>query len=294
MSEIRLAEFQGDTIVVHFGGPPTIDAYTFAEVLIGFADTARAISSSIDPGQEIEIVLVADGSGSYRAVIKRIKKGYGGILSGAAGAVFWGVVANVVYDATLKNDPPPQITINTNEVIVQHGPHTVIIPRTVHDAAENAKKSPAVKRGLKKTFEPLQADKNVTDFGLTRRVDDPEPLIKIPRADFPLVASQIGLVEEEPTERTKTEKARLVILKAWLNHAKRKWSFEWNGVPLSAPIVDKQFLDQLDRREHLLGAGDALDVEITFRQTFDKNLRVYVNDPNSFVVIKVIKPVPKG
>jgi hypothetical protein len=222
MGEIRLSEFQGDTIVVHFGGPPTIDAYTFAEALIGFADTARAISGSIDPGQDVEIVLVADASGSYRAVIRRVKKGYGGILSGAAGAVFWGVVANVVYDATLKSDPPPQITVNTNEVIVKHGPHTVIIPRTVHDASENAKKSPAVQRGLKKTFEPLQADKKVTDFGLTRQVDDPEPLIKIPRADFPLVVSQIALMEEQPTERTKTERARLVILKAWLNQAKSR------------------------------------------------------------------------
>jgi hypothetical protein len=87
---------------------------------------------------------------------------------------------------------------------------------------------------------------------------------------------------------------RIVILKAWLNHAKRKWSFEWNGVPISAPIGDKDFLDQLDRREHLLGAGDALDVEITYKQALDKKLGVYVNDPNSFVVARVIKPVPRS
>ena len=86
----------------------------------------------------------------------------------------------------------------------------------------------------------------------------------------------------------------MVILKAWLNHAKRKWLFEWNGVPISAPIADRDFLDRLDRREHLFGAGDALDVEITFKQNYDKNLGVYVNDTNSFVVTKVIQVVPKG
>ena len=48
---VRLDEFQDDTIVLHFGGSAgSIDAYTLAEALIGFADTARAISATIEPG----------------------------------------------------------------------------------------------------------------------------------------------------------------------------------------------------------------------------------------------------
>jgi hypothetical protein len=101
-------------------------------------------------------------------------------------------------------------------------------------------------------------------------------------------------LEETPTGRVRKESARLVILKAWLNHAKRKWSFEWNGVPISAPIAGTDFLDRLDRREHLLGAGDALDVEITFKQNFDPALGVYVTEPNSYLVTRVIRPVPRS
>ena len=37
---------------------------------------------------------------------------------------------------------------------------------------------------------------------------------------------------------------------------------EWHAC--SAPIADRDFLDRLERREILLGAGDALDAEITF------------------------------
>jgi hypothetical protein len=67
MAVIRLAGLGGDTVVVHFGGSVrTIDAYTFARSLIGFADTARAISHTIDPGQDIEILLEAYGPGSFR------------------------------------------------------------------------------------------------------------------------------------------------------------------------------------------------------------------------------------
>jgi hypothetical protein len=296
MATVRLDAFSEDTIVLHFGGPEgTIDAYTLANALIGFADTAYAVNATIDPGQEIEIIVEATGPGSYRTVIRKLKKGFtGGVLSGIAGTILWNVVSNVIYDATLKGaDPKPQIIVNTNEVIIKHGNDTIIVPRNVHDAAENAKKNPAVQKGLKKTFESLEADPHVTNFGITGSISDPHPLITIPRSDFPLVVTPIVDIEEQPQERTRKERARLVILKAWLNHAKRKWSFEWNGVPLSAPISDKDFLDQLDRREHLLGSGDALDVELTYKQIFEPTLSVYVNDPNSFIVTRVIRPVPR-
>jgi hypothetical protein len=297
MAVIRLDEFHEETIVLHFGGPEgTIDAYTLANALIGFADTAYAINATIDPGQEIEIIVEGTGPGSYRTVIRKLKKGFtGGVLSGIAGTILWNVVSNVIYDATLKGaDPKPQITINTTEVIIKHGNDTIIVPRTVHDATENVKKNPAVQKGLRKTFEALEADPHISEFGITNSIGDRRPLLAIPRADFPLVVTPIVDIEEQPQERSRKERARLVILKAWLNHAKRKWSFEWNGVPISAPIADKDFLDQLDRREHLLGSGDALDAELTYKQTLEAELGVYVNDPNSFVVTRVIRSVPRA
>jgi hypothetical protein len=294
MAIIRLGDFQDDTIVLHFGGSSqSIDAYTFAEALTGFADTALAVSATIDPGTQIEILVEATGPGSYRTQIRRIKKDYGGLLA-VGGTVFWGVVSNVVYDATLKTDPKPEITVNSDEVIIKHGNDTIIVPRKVHEATEHVKKNPAVQRGLSKTFAALDADENVADFGITGSLKDPEPLIRIPRAEFPKVITFDVPTEEQPKERIVKERARVVVLKAWLNHAKRKWSFEWNGVPISAPIADTEFLNKLDRREILFGSGDALDVEITFKQNYDSALGIFVNDPNSFVITRVIRPVPRG
>jgi hypothetical protein len=128
----------------------------------------------------------------------------------------------------------------------------------LRDRPQNAKKNPDVQHGIKRTFVPLQTNPNVTEFGLTARMDDSVPLVRIPRTAFPTI-TEAQIVSETPQqERIRKEIARLVILKAWLNHAKRKWSFEWNGIPISAPII------------------------------------VYVNDPNSFVILKVIRPIPKG
>ncbi len=296
MAIVRLDAFSEDTIVVHFGGVAgSIDAYTLANAIIGFADTAYAVNATLDPGHDIEIIIEATGPGSYRTVIRRVKKNYKGILSGIAATIFWSVVSNAIYDATLKRaDLPPKIIVNTNEVIIKHGNDTIIVPRNVHDATENVKKNPAVQKGIKKTFDALASDPNVSDFGITSSIGDHQPLIRIPRAEFPNEAIIFSEVQVQPKEREVKQRARLLILKAWLNHAKRKWSFEWNGVPISAPIVDASFLNRLDRREHLLGAGDALDVDITYRQIFDDELGVYINDQNSFVVARVVRPVPRS
>ena len=90
MAIIRLGDFQDDTIVLHFGGSSgSIDAYTLADALTGFADTVLAVSATIDPGTEIEILVEATGPGSYRTKIRRIKKDYGGLLV-IGGTVFWG------------------------------------------------------------------------------------------------------------------------------------------------------------------------------------------------------------
>src|SRR5262245_32382539 len=135
---ISLHELRGDTIVVHFGGEAgTIDAYTFAGALIGLTQTAYAISSTVDPGHEIEIRLEATGPGSFRARLRRVKKQYGVVFTRGIENVFWGIVAAVIYDAVIKHDVPPKIIVNTNEVIVETGGRIIVVPREVHEATQN-------------------------------------------------------------------------------------------------------------------------------------------------------------
>lgn len=74
VATVSFDSFFEDTIVVHFGGETeSIDAYTFAEALIGFANTAYAVSSTIDPGQEIEILIEATGAGSWPSQAMRVE-----------------------------------------------------------------------------------------------------------------------------------------------------------------------------------------------------------------------------
>jgi hypothetical protein len=198
-------------------------------------------------------------------------------------------MAAVIYETAVNKDV--NVTVNTNEVIIVQGRDRIIVPRNVYDAAQNAKQGDDVRKALRRTFQPLEVNSNISEFGLTNRLTDIQPLVRLPREAFHTIVSRVAVIEETETERIRTDDSRLVIIKAWLNHAKRKWQFEWNGVPVRAPIADQNFLDQIERGEHLLGAGYALDVEITFRQRFDRKLNIFVTDPKSFVVAKVHKVV---
>ncbi|MBL0901382.1 MAG: hypothetical protein IBJ17_22150, partial [Reyranella sp.] len=240
MEELRFTEFEGDSIVVHYGGElSSINVYTLTQSLEGFADAARAISAVIDPGHEIEIVIEATGPGSFRALVRRISNPavLAGLFAGVAGTIFWNVVSNVIYDKYVKQDTPAVIIVNTDEVIVKNGDQTIIVPRKVFEAAENAKKDPEVERCIRRTFEPLQKDPKITGFGLTTNLEAPQVPLYIPREEFPRLTRVSAMPDvTTTTQRTNTAKARFIILKAWLNQARRKWSFEWNGVPISASI----------------------------------------------------------
>ena len=134
MGTVNLGELSGDQIVIHFGGALTsVDAYTFGNSLLAFADTIRAVNSVLSPEQNIEVRLEAIGPGSFRAVVKRLRKGLGGFFARGAEAVFWGIIATLIYENLIKNDPQTKITVKTHEVVIEKDGDTIIVPRVVYD-----------------------------------------------------------------------------------------------------------------------------------------------------------------
>jgi hypothetical protein len=95
MGTIDLRSFEGDQIVIHYGGAlKSVDAYTFANSLVAFGDAARAINASVESGHDIEIRVEALGDGSFRAVIKKVRKEFGGFLGRGLDHVIWAVIAH--------------------------------------------------------------------------------------------------------------------------------------------------------------------------------------------------------
>ncbi|MBJ7535061.1 hypothetical protein JDN40_13175 [Rhodomicrobium vannielii ATCC 17100] len=297
MGTVDLGKLKGNQVVIHYGGKLTsVDAYTFANSLISFADTIRAINQAIDPKQEIEVRVEAIDTGSFRAVIRRIPKGFEGLFSKRLEDFLWTLLCTFIIERVILNDPKTVINISSDQVIIETDGSKYIIPRAAFDQAEQLKKNPEIQKKLSKTFEVVGGDPAIENFGITPSVKDESPLFQVPSEEFQKISLTPALLPDGPNEdsRTRTEKVTLVILKAWLRRGSAKWAFEWNGHPISAPIKDLTFFERLERREILIGAGDALDVDLSFTQNFDVDARIYVNDPSTFVVERVHKPISRS
>ncbi len=293
MGTVDLGTLKGDQIVIHYGGALTsVDAYTFANSLIAFSDTVRAVNQYLDPNQGIEIRLEAIDTGSFRAILRRIPKGLGGFLSRGAEAVFWSLIGSLIYDKLVHDDPTVVIHVSQDQVIIEKNGDRIIIPKIIYDQVQNLRHASEVQKQISKTFEIIENDQAVENFGITPRIEDEEPLFQFNREEFPKLSAPIALPASNPSFRERRENARVVILKAWLKRGTQKWSFEWNGYPISAPIKDQEFFTRLENREFLIGSGDALDVELYYIQEFKEDLGIYVNDASTFQIEKVIKIVP--
>jgi hypothetical protein len=143
----------------------------------------------------------------------------------------------LIYDHFVKTDPKTEIVVNTDEVIISKNGDRVIIPRNVYNQVETVKSNPEVQRNLSRTFQILEEDHAIENFGLTPRVDDPEPLVQITRDEFPKLAIVPEDIEELEQRKQRVERVRIIVLKAWLVRSARKWQFEWNGVPISVQFA---------------------------------------------------------
>ena len=131
-------------------------------------------------------------------------------------------------------------------------------------------------------MQAVKKDSAVTGVGVSTKPAG-KPAVFIERAKFDsaikrvMAKANFGLIAETnavPLQaivhetRTETTRTNLVILKAWLVRNRRKWSFNWHGVRISAAIQDADFFDQLEARSIALHQGDTLDTDLAIVQRF--------------------------
>src|ERR1700676_2628494 len=119
MADIDLTEFSGDEFVFHFGGRPSeVDAYTFANSLIAFAEAIREINKQINPDTKLEIAIEGVGEGSFRAKLKATATSISGLLRGTiATGVVLPLLVTFIYDRYLSEDKI-NIVINDDSAII--------------------------------------------------------------------------------------------------------------------------------------------------------------------------------
>jgi len=208
---VDIREYE-EEIVLHFGGERNkINAYTLASALVSIADAIKEANAVINPGYEVEVLVEAFGEGSFRAKVKTAYKGLKNLFnSNKLESIAIGVLASFIYQHTLAPDTDVKVIVDETQVIIEQGDKTVVVPRNVYDAQKEVEKSERFRQSVSNTFQSVEKDKNVTEFGFTKNIFDKEPDISVPREKFYLILSPFELSEPQ---REIQEVAELRIIK---------------------------------------------------------------------------------
>lgn len=286
MTTIDLSEFNDDGFVLHFGGRThEVDALTFGNALVSIAEAVRAINQEVNPGFALEIAIDAVGPGSFRARLKTAKKTLKNLFSlDIRRDVIIPILCALLYDKVINPDQPPQITINDDSVIIQHGDDRIIVPREAYDAKKKVEASPAVNRHIAKAMEVMENDPSVESFGIATGLRDHEPLVEFPRSMFAVIRQNAS---PRPEEGNRHEDKDVVVSvhKAVFERSARKWEFIWNGFRISAPILDQTFFDRLEARTVAIKQGDAFKAVLRIHQTYDKMSGNWINERYEIITV---------
>ena len=289
MAELRIGDFvEGFTL--YFETPEErINAYALASALVNLADAAKAANRRLNPaGIDIEIVVEALASGSFRAKIAALMRESGIFTPQAVGTLLLGILSTYIYEHTLAKHDSVVVEVMTDEVIVTQGETRIVVPRSVHDATQVVAKDPTFTKAVDKMMMSVTTDPRITGFGLSMTVDGPPPGVILPRSVLEIRDSP---PEEESKNRTIEEDCDLYIVKAIMEKGTRKWGFRWRGINISAPIIDKRFYTDFSAHNITIAPGDEFQARLAIKQVRDDFSGVYAN--KSYEVVTVYKHVPK-
>jgi hypothetical protein len=290
MATLDLTRGKDSDFVIYFGGrPKEVDTYTFANALVAISDAMRAINTHVNPGYAIELRLEAVAEGSFQAKVKGRPITLKDALKFAGINILLPIFTAWFYTHVVDPDDV-EITVNTDEVIIEKGHDKIIVPQSAYNEARRLPRDGKIAGSVAKAIDAVESDPGVTSLGIMRdfKQKNEPPAVLIPREDF----TRVRAIAERQEGRTRTvpQDAVVTIIKAIYGKSDRKWEFVWNGVKISALIKDPIFLADLKMRKYLIGTGDALDVVLSIEQVWDDEANVWLNA--DYTVSHVRKHIP--
>jgi hypothetical protein len=291
MTTVLVRQYE-DSFVIHFGVTgQRINAYTLASTLTSLADAARIANSQINPGYEIEVLVEALGAGSFKAKIRTLYRGAENLFSSESlKVIVLGVIASFVYQHTLAPDSPVNVTIHTDEVIVEQDETKIVIPREVHEAMKLVEQNERFRKCLSGVATAVEADPSVRTVGFSASEGDEVPPLRIPRERFQVLAIERSTSSDETRDLVET--TEIEILRAILERKKRRWEFSWGGIRIAAPVSDARFYDRFAAHEVMIAPGDRLRVRLKVKQRRSPDSGVFINE--SYEVLEVLAHLPRG
>lgn len=189
---------------------------------------------------------------------------------------------------------PTNVIVNYNEVIIEHGPDRIIVPRRDWDLKNSIRNSKAIKSHISTAFGILSEDISVTDFGIAASMDvSVAPVGIIDQTGFREIVKSYGKEDEQIDVPFIDEITKVTVLKIVFERGYRKWQFVWNGIKISAPIVSDAFFDKLASHEYEFAQGDVLDITLRIHRARDEFSGALINSAYEVIEVHGLEKMPR-
>lgn len=282
----------GDTIVLHLRKEQhTINAYALATTLVSLADAAKDANQQINPGYEIEVVVEALADGSFKAKISAVYNSLENLFTKQTlKTIVLSVIAAYIYENTLSPDKSVRVVVNTDEVIIEQDDKRIIVPREVHEAEQQVKKSSNFQDKIGTAFHAILKDPDIDSISIDPDVTPGTELPPISREDLERIAIP---PTTEDDHQIVDEIAELQIIRAILEKSRRRWEFSWKGFRIPAPILDTRFYENFTSHRITIAPGDKLKAKLRIYQKKEPSTGVYINERYEVIEVLEHEAAPK-
>lgn len=286
---MRRFALERQTLTVEFGGDTeSVDIDAFIHVMAGYSRTLREAGAIVAPGKVLNVSISAVRPGCV-SVDLEVAVGFLGALASVVSPLV-PVLPDIVETTSQfwklkrflgKNGQPKSVErVGDGSVSITAGSGANI---TVVQNSVLLAETPAANRAFNDAFAALERDGGVGSLSIKSQGD---PLFSADRSEFGELSKSPEL--EVPQTQDSTENVRLAVVKPnFENSTTKKWGFSLHGTYITAPVRDSEFLERLG--EYRFTRGTVMLATLRITRAYDKNLRIFVDCPDSYVVEKVLE-----
>ena len=304
MLEIELTQFGEEGFVIHFGKEGhKIDALTLGNSLVRISRMTKIICRKKYPDLKFDIVVGPVGSGSFRAqccvLLAVMSPWLVEVSTSVVSEALWAYILKMSsvpnseqiidrddYSITLEYEYE-KIIDNKKDTVTEREKRRVKMPFESYEVLKDIDSNKQMKGHLDSFIKSVHDDPAIEALGVCTKLDDEDPILSVPRSDFPAILKHpVGDQNEEKADVDEREVEATVNV-AVFRDPERKWEFMLDGKKKSAPVTDQNFLLKLKSGEISLGMNDVFDARVKVYKKRDPKTGNWVDDKFEIVELRL-------
>lgn len=261
-----------------------LDTDTYIQALVSLSTIMKEANYQLEAGEKISINVVAQDTGSFdvglalKAAEHMFSEGtityLAGLVTIAGGLVSLKKIWHKADDSKTE--------INGDDVTIKDVEGNVVY-QTNKNTYNIFTTNQVVQDALSNNFKALENDESITGF----EIKQDEDVVRVERDEFTELAKRVEV--KVPDQDITEIPANLIIVKVVFEGAERKWEFLYNGVKISAIVVDENFWAEINSGK-AFAKGDELIADLRIIREYDPNVAAYINKEYQVVNVRGHNP----